>query len=434
MFIQQSLLRDDVSSGRQSTVTPQLSPSSTTPPTPQPPADASNPGGELGDKPAPPFLPLGPLRAAEVGVHELPPSKEPLPVSESVHSFIPSEDPQRPVELEDEDINAEVSGNGIGEEDDEGDGEVDNDDEDDLAEANATQLDSGGKARHPRRPLPAWLLGPFEEKVIESQSENRDERGLPPLYSRQRTFWFPQPSTFFLLQRPNLTPQHLFNPRFLLWDPMALCDGIPCPNCQRKLQRHSHVSRPRRCVDANSTFWIIGYCYRCRSCTHPKTRKNTLTFRSWDSRILAMLPSALANEFPAHLSHRSGISHTLFNWVRSCFQNGMGAKQVSDALRVQHLLRYDELHLQYLDFLAVRRLDGWLGRKYGAFLPFDNTSPKGPHGFVPNSVWLRDMYDNYIETHRHDFNQHTAMLSAEICAIDHSHKVNRLRKPYGIYN
>jgi len=33
------------------------------------------------------------------------------------------------------------------------------------------------------------------------------------------------------------------------------------------------------------------------------------------------------------------------------------------------------------------------------------------------------MYDRFMEDHRHEFNQHTAMLSAEICAIDHSHKV-----------
>ncbi|KAF8799068.1 ribonuclease H-like protein [Phlegmacium glaucopus] len=35
------------------------------------------------------------------------------------------------------------------------------------------------------------------------------------------------------------------------------------------------------------------------------------------------------------------------------------------------------------------------------------------------------MYNNYIEKHQHDFNQHTAMLTAEICAIDHSHKVTK---------
>jgi hypothetical protein len=171
----------------------------------------------------------------------------------------------------------------------------------------------------------------------------------------------------------------------------------------------------------NETFFIIGYRYRCPKCLHPVSGKNTITFRSWDSRILAVLPSEL--EFPARLSHRSGISTTLAGWMRSCFQNGMGARQFSDALRVQHLLKYDELQLQYLDLLAHRTLDGWSGQKYTAFLPFDNKSSHGLHGFVPGATWIRDMYDHYIEEHKSDFNQHTAMLSAEICALDHSHKV-----------
>jgi hypothetical protein len=102
----------------------------------------------------------------------------------------------------------------------------------------------------------------------------------------------------------------------------------------------------------------------------------------------------------------------------------MGAKRFADALVAEYLLRYDELHLQYLDYIASNiAMSTWIERKYQSFLPFDNTSPNGRHGFVPSSQWFRDMYDCFIERHRHDFNQHTAMLSAEICAIDHSHKV-----------
>ncbi len=33
----------------------------------------------------------------------------------------------------------------------------------------------------------------------------------------------------------------------------------------------------------------------------------------------------------------------------------MGVKQISDALCVQHLLHYDQLHLHYLDSLVARR-------------------------------------------------------------------------------
>ncbi|KAF8057819.1 hypothetical protein FPV67DRAFT_1394478, partial [Lyophyllum atratum] len=49
----------------------------------------------------------------------------------------------------------------------------------------------------------------------------------------------------------------------------------------------------------------------------------------------------------------------------------------------------------------------------------------GFHGFVPSAQWLRDIYDQFIEEHRDQFNQHTAMLTAKICAIDHSFKLTK---------
>ncbi|KAF9063574.1 hypothetical protein BDP27DRAFT_1426743 [Rhodocollybia butyracea] len=63
------------------------------------------------------------------------------------------------------------------------------------------------------------------------------------------------------------------------------------------------------------------------------------------------------------------------------------------------------------------------GQVYEAFLPFEDGSDKGFHGFVPSGQWFRDVYDSLIESHKDSFNQHTAMLTARVCAIDHSHKL-----------
>jgi hypothetical protein len=78
---------------------------------------------------------------------------------------------------------------------------------------------------------------------------------------------------------------------------------------------------------------------------------------------LDVLPPHLAHEFPAHLSHRSRISKTLFSWMRSCFNYGMGSKQFSDALHSQHILCHDLLELQYLESLANRLLSSWISKK-----------------------------------------------------------------------
>ncbi|KAF6742654.1 hypothetical protein DFP72DRAFT_830205 [Ephemerocybe angulata] len=225
----------------------------------------------------------------------------------------------------------EADGSGVGEEDGP-------DGEDDEADTNTEGPDPDEaqvpRAANQRRPLPDWLTRQFNAHVEECRK--RDSTGCPPLYANHKTFWFPQASTWFLMQRSDVTPELLHNPKFFLWDPRALAGTIPCPNCRTELQRHTHIPRPRRCVSFNSTFWMIGFRYRCPKCSTLKQAGINTTFRSWDSRILALLPPALAAEFPAHLSHRTAMDKGLVEWMRSCYQNGVGSRQFSDMMRVQH--------------------------------------------------------------------------------------------------
>ncbi|KAJ7193618.1 hypothetical protein GGX14DRAFT_378783, partial [Mycena pura] len=275
------------------------------------------------------------------------------------------------------------------------------------------------------RKLPGWLQAQFDAKVELARPRNKD--GVPALYEHNRTFWFPVEDPYFALQEINsISPQKMFQASFFLWDPAALLgqSRIPCPMCRTGLNRHGHVERPRRCVDLDHSFWIIGYRYICPSCVHPRSKKKTVTFRSWDPRIIQNLPRSLALSFPALLTHRSGISESVFMFMRSCFQSGMGAKQFSDALRVRHLESYETLELKYLSTLAkLKGMSSWLGKKYLGFTSFEDTSSNGFNGFIPSSQWLRDLYDKFIETHDHDFNQAIALLTGLICAIDHSFKL-----------
>lgn len=350
------------------------------------------------------------------------------PPSLSFREIIPGEDPQLAMDAADNVVEDEGVGDGLGEEDAapcDGD-EID--DEPDLTLESPVPAEQTNTPN--RRPLPTWLLGPFKANL--EDCKHHSSEGLPPVYA-SGTFWFPTKDVWCILRdNPLSLPSDLYSPRFFLWDPLAFFD-VPCPNCNRCLTRHGEISRPRRCIDSNSTFWIIGYRYRCYTCKHPKSGKNTVTFPSWHKRILANLPRALAAQFPARLSHRSGVSNAVFLWLRSCMQNGMGTKQFSDALRVQHLLEYDRLQLQYLEHIAGRvdeSLDKWAGHKYDMFLPFDDNGPTGRHGYVPSSQWFSNMYDSYIEKHQHDFNQHTAMLTCEIGSLDHSHKVTATDSHY----
>jgi len=53
--------------------------------------------------------------------------------------------------------------------------------------------------------------------------------------------------------------------------------------------------------------------------SHPgsSTSTKSVTFQSWDPRILNILPNSLAAEFPARLTHHSAISNDLFKWMRA---------------------------------------------------------------------------------------------------------------------
>ncbi|KAG6818601.1 hypothetical protein H0H93_003585 [Arthromyces matolae] len=299
-----------------------------------------------------------------------------------------------------------------------GDDYLDGDDDDDNVNVNVDGEPSD-RNKNQRKPFPSWLKKVVEQIIDELDTDRKGLRGQSRHYMAG-TFWIPQKDVWFLLKKQDINPTDTFLPKFFLWDPADLlgASGIPCPNCSCTLTRDGIIKRPRRVIDIDSCFWMIGYSYKCR-----KTGASgcDTRFRSWDSRILAKLPRPLAMEFPARLTWRSAISWRAFGIVRSCIQHGMGTSQVAEMFRMQHLYRYDVLRLQYLHTKTARM--NLLNQHYEPFLPFDDCSERGFHGFTPSGQWLRDVYDDVMEGHRDSLNQHTAMLSARVCAIDHSHKL-----------
>ncbi|KAJ7705637.1 hypothetical protein B0H16DRAFT_1901821, partial [Mycena metata] len=272
-----------------------------------------------------------------------------------------------------------------------------------------------------RKPFPTWFQQIVKGLLAELKYDLEETTAAKSRHYLAGTFWLPRKPAWFALGRLNVKPTDLFLPDFFLWDPMSLLGGaagIVCPDCNsHHLTRDGVVERPRRVVDVDACFWILGYTYACRK----RSGGCGVRFRSWDQRVLRRLPLPLAAEFPAHLTWRSGLSTRAFGVVRSCFQHGMGAEEVADLFRMQHLRRYDEIQLQYLR-TKVKQMS-LPGKTYEPFLPFEDHSPSGFHGFTPSGQWLRDVYDDFIETYRDVLNQHTGTLSARICAIDHSHKL-----------
>ncbi|KAG8937951.1 hypothetical protein FRC03_007736 [Tulasnella sp. 419] len=285
-------------------------------------------------------------------VHNVDDANSGLSLSAPVLPLIPEIDPNRRVTDDDDDTDEEgvgVSGQGLGGDEDE------NEDDDDT---NATPGHTAH--RKPSKPWPKWVSDAFE-KVKDKYLKN-DLSGQPMLYTKYQTFWAPCASPFFILNKTETpTPSSLFHNRFFYWDPEILVqNGLNCPKCSTHLHRHGLHHRPRRVVELEDQFWLIGMRYRCRKCVNPKSGKSTVTFLSWDPAILASLPPSLACEFPAKLTHRSGVSNQVFTLLRSCLQNGLGAKAFSDMLRTLHRRHFDMLQIHIWSTCYIGILTGMM--------------------------------------------------------------------------
>ncbi len=357
--------------------------------------------------------------SAHLDIGTLPATSAGLPSSQSMRKtkdmcVIPDEDPDHPISLDDEDEEGhpfDLMGDGIGDEDDGGEDE----DEDEGHGQDAMRHKS-------HRPLPPAVKDKYEKHL--QYLKQTPQGSKPHLYELQHTFWLPHQANFFILNRTaKPRPSQLYNHRWFYWDPDHLVEGgLKCPNCSAHLHRHG-FTRPHRVVDLNNVFYMIGQRHRCPQCKNPKSNEHSITFNSWDPRIVERLPHALAAEFPACLSHRNAISDSVLAVMRTCFQYGMGSKQFSNCLQVLHHRYFDTIHAQYLDGILSRKCDSDPSTSYQPFGTFED--PHGYCGFVPSSQWLRGIYDKIIEDHGTQIDQKTAMLSGEICAIDHSHKITK---------
>ena len=337
------------------------------------------------------------------------------PVAQSISPdevfVIPQPDPTRQISMPDEedDPALDLTEDGVADDPDDfapgpGDGELEDD---------SSDLPIG------RCPPPPYVMDGFRVQSELIKSLNNMTKGTN-FYSERSSFWLPRKDTFFFFQSPAVSPTLLYNPRFFYWDPLLLVDHIPCPmsGCSGHLIHHAYTKRPRGVIDLEDRFWLIGYRYRCNACRPVKT------FQSWHPDVMAKLPRSLVAEFPAHLSHRSGMSTGLFAFMRCCFQNGMGARQFSDAINVMHRRKYEMLEVQYIRIIHKRSSAAqWMDKTFPPFPQFTDRGPHGLHAIIPSARWYRNMYDKFMESHEKEFDQHTALLSCHGCAIDHSFKV-----------
>ncbi|KAJ7903051.1 hypothetical protein B0H13DRAFT_1474352, partial [Mycena leptocephala] len=141
---------------------------------------------------------------------------------------------------------------------------------------------------------------------------------------------------WFILQEPKSTatpigPDLLYHPPVFVWVPDTLVPEfqLVCPFCKTKpLGPSGRNSNPvaRRVVDLDSYYYILARRLKYRhSCQR--------SFNPYDEKILDQLPVHLQNEFPAFLTHRSGIDKKLVTLLRSGIAHGLTSHAWEQILR-----------------------------------------------------------------------------------------------------
>ncbi|KAL0142930.1 hypothetical protein V8B55DRAFT_1560346 [Mucor lusitanicus] len=237
--------------------------------------------------------------------------------------------------------------------------------------------------------------------------------GCPVEYDR-KTFWVEPVDAYFAMKNKIDPSESLYQPRVFLWLPHHLLpfkfQSLRCPKCKASVKGKGFNKDPhaRRIVDLTSCFYLMSYRYEC-SVTGCKKEGFEDSWQSYDPVIMHQLPQELQMEFPAILTRKGGVSKTVANLLRPCMQNSMGPQRFQKLLRELHVLRHDELELQYL--LSQ------LGKKKG-FLKNSNQYA----GYVPGAIYFRTLYTAIIDELKPKMEKHAMLLDGKVLKCDHSFK------------
>ena len=157
--------------------------------------------------------------------------------------------------------------------------------------------------------------------------------------------------------------------------------------------------------------------YRCLSDSCRKT------INGHDVSLIQQLPLELQMEFPAILTHKSGVSKSLADLLRPCLQNSVGPERFQHILLELHHLRHDRIELQYL--LSALRKSSGIAKHLNVsgpkvFSPFEDQS--GYAGYVPTSTYIRTLYTSIIDVLRPKMDKHMMLLDGKVLKGDHSFK------------
>lgn len=151
--------------------------------------------------------------------------------------------------------------------------------------------------------------------------------------------------------------------------------------------------------------------------------KNTKhSYTGYDSEVIRQLPYHVQSDFPALLTHKSGISIMLVDLLRPLMQNSVGPGRLHKTLQEMHHLRYDKLQYQYLAAAYSHKSNNSFGNgKAAEFSEFHDK--KGYNGSVPSASYIGYVYTSYMDNIKDRVDSEMMKLGGIILKGDHTFKI-----------
>ncbi|KAG2191934.1 hypothetical protein INT47_012017 [Mucor saturninus] len=269
-------------------------------------------------------------------------------------------------------------------------------------------------------------IAKYHEALQQKLGGNNKNKSHPLDECKRGKFWTQTRNPSFVLAKA-ADPSELYHPRTFIWLPDHLHDNLVCPSCKSGIESKGFdkKTKARRIIDLKDCFYIMTRRYRCKNATKQHF------FNGFDSRIIRQLPLRVQADFPALLTHKSGISKDLAKLMRPLFQNSVGPVTLSKILRELHAEHHATVELQYYDAACSEKkspsIDSLLTKNnveqklLPEFSAFSNKELY--NGFVPSPGYLSYVYSSIIEQIRPQLDWHMMSLDGNILKGDHSFKV-----------
>lgn len=261
---------------------------------------------------------------------------------------------------------------------------------------------------------------------------------MPSCY-KNGTFWIHPAQPFFALQKAmntgdGLNPSGVYHPPVFLWLPHLL-EGQPkimCPNseCGLYMKQTNPMTikcwndNPiaRRVIGLDCNYYVMTQRIQCRKYGGSGCGKS---YNLYDPLILDQLDPGLVAEFPAFLTHRSGIDKTVMSLIRAGIAHRLSSSAWSKILRELHMRNHDLREIKYL--YAIQRdqkLCESIGAEAKLYQPFSAFNDKTAYnGFSPSKKYINNIYMDYMQQIRPVLDQCMSSLTGHIIKWDHSFKL-----------